>query len=582
MNFFAIVFSLALFFVNVFDSFACAADMSATTKEQLPQTSKKAAFVWNNATIYFLLTDRFYNANPTNDLAYGRKNDAAKLRGFAGGDLAGITEKIKQGYFKNLGVNVIWITPPVEQIHGATDEGTGLSYGFHGYWARDFTQIDANWGTEADMHKLVDTAHANGIRVLLDVVMNHTGPVTSVDPQWPDDWVRTSPVCSYKDVATTVDCVLVKNLPDFRTNSNTNVVLPPALVAKWKSEGRYEQQVSELDSFFKHTGFPRAPRYCLMKWHADWVRKYGVDGFRADTVKHVEPTVWKELKQVASTAYEDWKRENPDKKLGDDPFFMTAEVYGYSIASGQQFTMDGGSQVNFYQNGFDSIINFGFKTDAKKNIDVLFSEYSEKLNMPDSPLHGYSVLNYISSHDDLSPFDRERNDPFDAGTRLLLSPGAAQIYYGDETARSLLVAGAQGDASLRSMMNWGELAQKKSRFHYNIADVYQHWSKLGLFRQAHVAVGAGVHQKISDRPYIFKRIYQHDGINDKVVVALDLPIGESVAIPVTGVFLDGEKLKDYYSEHSAIVVNGMVKFNSKNNMVLIGKDEHPPARSDGN
>ncbi|WP_323494553.1 alpha-amylase family glycosyl hydrolase, partial [Sphingomonas sp. 10B4] len=74
-----------------------------------------------------MLTDRFYNANPTNDLAYGRKNDAAKLRGFAGGDLAGITEKIKQGYFKNLGVNVIWITPPVEQIHGATDEGTGLS-----------------------------------------------------------------------------------------------------------------------------------------------------------------------------------------------------------------------------------------------------------------------------------------------------------------------------------------------------------------------------------------------------------------------------------------------------------------------
>src|ERR1051325_9212107 len=141
---------------------------SAATPAPTPQGKP---FTWENATVYFLLTDRFNNGNPANDLAYGRKADAATARGYMGGDLAGITAKIKEGYFTDLGVTAIWITPPVEQIHAGTDEGTGKSYGFHGYWARDFTAIDANLGTEDDLRTLVDTAHAAGIRVLLDVVM---------------------------------------------------------------------------------------------------------------------------------------------------------------------------------------------------------------------------------------------------------------------------------------------------------------------------------------------------------------------------------------------------------------------------
>ncbi|HZV67796.1 MAG TPA: alpha-amylase family glycosyl hydrolase, partial [Telluria sp.] len=389
-------------------------------------------FVWENATVYFVLTDRFYNANQANDHAYGRKDDAATLRGYMGGDLAGITAKIREGYFRDLGVDAIWITPPVEQIHAGTDEGTGKSYAFHGYWARDFTSVDANLGTEADVRELVDTAHANGIRVLLDVVMNHTGPVTAVDPVWPKDWVRTSPVCTYQDARTTIDCVLVKNLPDFLTNSNAAVALPPALAAKWKQEGRYEREMKELDDFFKRTGYPRAPRYYLMKWHADWVRKYGFDGFRADTVKHTEPGVWKELKKVASEAYEDWKRANPAKKLGDDKFFMTAEVYNYSIRDGRKFDMGGANYVDFFDNGFDSMINFSMKDDAKQGYEQLFSSYSAQLN---GPLAGRSVLNYMSSHDDGAPFDAMRKRPFESANKLLLAPGAAQVYYGDETAR---------------------------------------------------------------------------------------------------------------------------------------------------
>jgi alpha-amylase len=284
---------------------------SATAATPVTTPLKGKPFTWENATVYFLLTDRFNNGNPANDHAYGRKDDAAVARGFMGGDLAGVTQKIKEGYFDDLGVDAIWITPPVEQIHAPTDEGTGKTYGFHGYWARDFTNVDANLGTEKDLHELVDAAHARGIRVLLDVVMNQTGPVTADDPVWPAAWVRTSPACTYKDMATTVSCTLVKNLPDFRTDSNEKVDLPPALVAKWKKEGRYERETAELNDFFKRTGYPRAPRYYLMKWHADWVRKYGFDGFRADTVKHVEPGAWKDLKKVASPPTKTGRRPIP-------------------------------------------------------------------------------------------------------------------------------------------------------------------------------------------------------------------------------------------------------------------------------
>lgn len=547
------------------------------------KTAKAAPFLWQNATVYFLLTDRFNNGDRRNDLAYGRKADAAPQRGYMGGDLKGVTAKLKAGYFDSLGVNVLWMTPPVEQLHGYTDEGTGKSYGFHGYWARDFTAVDANLGTERDFRELVDAAHARGIRVLLDVVMNHTAPFTDAEPAWPADWVRLDPPCSYTSVASNVDCVLVKGLPDILTNSNAGVALPDALAAKWKKEGRYEREVKELDAFFARTGYPRAPRYYLMKWHADWVRKYGVDGFRADTVKHTEPGIWQELHTVADAAYADWKRAHPGKAPGNEPFQMLAEVYGYNIAHGKAFDMGDGSKVDFYANGFDGMINFGLASDARQDYDTLFGKYSAALH---GPLQGRWLLNYISSHDDGGPFDPQRSKPFEAANKLLLAPGAAQIYYGDETARVLDAPGAQGDARLRTYMNWDELARNAARDGYKVADVRAHWARLGKFRQAHVAVGAGVHEKIADQPYTFKRTYAQGGVSDKVVVALGVPGGAGgaggtggtggtgatiSAISVGGVFADGQSVRDYYSGQRLVVRDGKVELAVQGGVVLLGE-----------
>lgn len=561
-----IALSLALLLGAAMAGPAVAAATSAATT--VKATAAKP-FLWENATVYFLLTDRFRNGDKRNDLAYGRKADAAPLRGYMGGDLKGVTEKIKDGYFDSLGVDVLWLTPPVEQAHGGTDEGTGRSYGFHGYWTHDWTAVDANLGTEQDFRDMVDAAHARGIRVLLDVVINHTEPAAAALPNiWPADWVRMDPACTYKSMATNVDCTLVPGLNDVLTNSNANVALPDFLVAKWKTEGRYEREVKELDAFFASTGYPRAPRYYLMKWHADWVRKFGIDGFRADTVKHVEPAVWKELRSVAQAAHDGWKRDHPAKVLGDGKFFMVGEVYGYNIGHGRQFDMGDGQKVDYFQYGFDSLINFGLVWDARESYESLFSKYDAALR---GPLAGYSVLNYTASHDDGAPFDAARVKPLETATKLLLAPGAAQIYYGDETSRLLNLSEAQGDAKLRSFMNWDELAKNARREGYKIADVRAHYSKLGLFRSAHPAVGAGIHQKISDSPYTFKRTYEKNGISDKVVVALEVPADASATINVGGAFADGVTVKDYYSGASAVVKNGAVTLRVKGGVALIAR-----------
>ena len=520
----------------------------------------RPAMFWNNATVYFLLTDRFSNGNADNDLALGRAQDGAVLRSFHGGDLAGVLRRLEEGYFDSLGVNVIWLTPFVEQIRGSVDEGTGKTYGFHGYWTRDWTAVEPALGTEDDLRALVDAAHRRGIRLLMDAVINHTGPVTPEDPQWPDDWVRTGPRCVYQDYVTTVDCTLVDNLPDILTDRDEPVELPQALLGKWEAEGRLDRELAELDAFFDRTGYPRAPRYYVMKWLTDWVRELGFDGYRMDTAKHFEESVAVELKREAERAFADWKEANPEKALHGLPFFLLGEVYNYDLSHGRDFDF-GDRTVDFFDYGYDALINFGFKREATGPLEDLFSHYASALR--DGALQGLAVLNYISSHDDPSPYDRDRQDPIGAGTRLLLAPGAAQIYYGDELARPLQVEGAEGDANLRSVMNWEDLARDGAT-----AALLEHWRKLGRFRRAHPAVGAGAHRQLRANPYVFSRTLETDDVVDRVLVAMDQGEGPKT-IPVFDVFADGTELVDAYSGASAAVTDGQITLDTEYGLLLL-------------
>ncbi len=552
---------LFLFLLFALCLFNCKTPQSATGSK-----TGNAPFLWENANVYFLLTDRFNNGNPKNDVNFGRTAKTATLRGFMGGDIKGITKKIEEGYFDKLGITAIWFTPVVEQIHGGVDEGTGLTYGFHGYWTKDWTRLDPNFGTEKDLAEMIRLAHRHGIRIVLDVVINHTGPVTEQDPLWPG-WARTGPQCVYKGYESTVTCTLVKNLPDIKTESNEPVNLPPSLEAKWKKEGRYKEEVAELDAFFKRTGYPRAPRYYIIKWLSDYVRKYGVDGYRCDTAKHIEESVWAELRKEADLAFAGWKKANPAEVLDNNEFYMVGEVYYYKISAGRMYDF-GDRQVDFFNYGYTGLINFDLKTDAQNpSYESIFSKYSTLLQ---NQLRNKSVLNYLSSHDDGEPFDKERKKPIEAGTKLLLCPGASQVYYGDETNRSLVVPGTQGDATLRSFMNWDELAANAERNGYRTQDVLAHWQKLGRFRQAHVAVGAGFHKMLSEKPYLFKRTYVSDLFSDTVVVGLDWPQGKK-EVDVRGIFTDGAVLTDYYSGQKVTVTAGKVIIDSQFGIVLLGK-----------
>ena len=545
-------------FILIIASLFSGVTFAQTKKSSTPKTQ----FVWESANVYFIVTDRFNNGDKNNDQTYNRNKPTGMLRGFEGGDIRGIIQKLDEGYFTNLGINVIWMTPIVEQIHDGVDEGTGFTYGFHGYWTRDWTAMDPSFGTRKDLTELVQKAHALGIKIMLDAVINHTGPVTPEDSVYPNDWVRTAPKCTYQSYDTYINCTLVENLPDVLTESNENVELPSSLTNKWKKEGRYDKEVASLDTFFKKTGYPRAPKYYIMKWLSDYITDFGIDGYRVDTVKHTTEDIWADFKKVCDRAFAEYKKNNPKKVMDNSPFFTVGEVYGYNI-SGKKFYDFGDKKVNYFENGFTGLINFDFRNEAKMNYEELFSKYS---NILQNDLKGNTVMNYVSSHDDSYPFDKKREKTFESGTKLLLAPGISQLYYGDESARSLDIEGTQGDATLRSNMNWDDISNKAET-----KEVLAHWQKLGLFRKNHPAVGAGVHTQISASPYLFSRTFIKGKYSDKVVVGLDLPVGEK-SIPVGNIFPNGCKVKDAYSGKTATVTKGKVNLNTDFGIVLLEKN----------
>lgn len=518
---------------------------------------------WRNATVYFLLTDRFDNGDPANDDAVPAPEEAGLLRGFEGGDIRGVTQRIEEGYFNALGVDAIWTTPLIANVRGSVIEGEwGRTYAYHGYWPSDWSKVDPRLGTEADLARMVSAAHRRGLRVIVDVIINHAGPVTDAgDPRWPADWVRPGDTCTHKSFAASVSCELSFTLQDIRTESEQPVELPAFLIDRWRAEGRLERELSELEAFFTRTGYPRAPKYYLVKWLTDWVRDYGIDGFRVDTAKHVEPEIWGVLKREAELALADWRARNPERLAGDKPFYMVGEVYNFGLndfGKGRGRLYDyGDRQVDFFDHGFDALINMGFPTHARQAVAEHYAAYARELEQ--GAFAGRGVLNYIASHDDMNPLDPERRDVRANATRLMLSPGGVQIYYGDEVARPLVVPGTRGDATLRSGFDWAQVQGN--------AALLEHWRRLARFRQSHPAVGAGRHVELSTSPYVFARTLEGKRA-DRVVIAMGLP-GGPVQLPTGGMFADGTRVRDAYGGATGTVRGGQVTLENSAEVVLL-------------
>ncbi|MCW8332375.1 alpha-amylase [Vibrio paucivorans] len=493
-----------------------------------PLKSTPQPFSYQSANIYFVMVDRFHNADKTNDQSYGRKKDGKEEIGtFHGGDLKGVIEKLD--YIQSLGTDVIWLSPIVEQVHGFVgggDSGSFPFYAYHGYWTRDFTKIDQNFGNDEDLKTLVTEAHKRGIKVLLDAVINHSGYATLADLQfdsidvvdsqampkkwadwtpkagqnwhsyndainyqstqwahwWGPDWVRAG-LPNYPKPGSSDITMTLAGLPDFQTESNQTVTPPKWLLNNPGTRVTIKEDYTVADY--------------LIEWQTGWVKRFGIDGFRVDTVKHVEGEVWQRLKQQASENLDKWRQKNDQNGL---PFWMMGEVWGHSAY-----------RSRYADDGFDALINF----DMQKKLDkgaACFSQMADTYqsyadSIQESP--GYTPVSYMSSHDTELFFGRfnsmemQRN----AANALLLSPGAIQVYYGDEIARNVGPYADDFHQGTRSDMLWQLDDERKA--------LLNHWQTLGQFRQRHPAIGAGIHTELANtQAYVFSRTLN----DDKVVV----------------------------------------------------------------
>ena len=494
------------------------------------ETAAPAPFDWHNATVYFVLTDRFVNGNPANDNSYGRHKDGMQEIGtFHGGDLQGLTSKLD--YLQQMGVNALWISSPLEQIHGWVGGGTKGDfphYAYHGYYTQDWSKLDANMGTEADLRRLVDEAHKRGIRILFDVVMNHTGYATLADMQefqfgalylqgdelkktlgerWTDwkpgagqTWHSFNDYINFSDKAGWEKWWGKKwirtDIGDYDNPGYDDLTMSLAFLPDLKTESK---EASGLPNFYSHKPDTAAkaipgytPRDYLTHWLSQWVRDYGIDGFRVDTAKHVEMDAWQQLKNQATAALAEWKKANPDKALDASPFWMTGEAWGHGVM-----------QSDYYRHGFDAMINFDYQDQAAKaatcmaNIDLTWQQMADKLQ-------SFNVLSYLSSHD--TRLFREGGTT--AAELLLLAPGAVQIFYGDESSRPFGPTGSDPLQGTRSQMNWQDVNGKAARS-------VTHWQKIGQFRARHPAIGMGKQTTLSmPRGYGFVR----ESGEDKVMV----------------------------------------------------------------
>ncbi|HSG60690.1 MAG TPA: alpha-amylase family glycosyl hydrolase [Pseudomonadales bacterium] len=250
---------------------------------------------------YFVLPDRFENGDPSNDqgsLTIPESQggfDPTNKGYYHGGDLAGLTAKLD--YLKDMGVTAVWLTPILRN-----QAVQGDSSGYHGYWILDFTQIDPHLGSNAELNKLIDTAHSKGMKVFFDIIVNHTADVISYRECHNEDGSFRDPnsvLCPFKtyDQVTSGD-----TYSPFIANGRENLKTPAWLNdpqyynnrgdSVWVGESVITGDFVGLDDL--NTTHPRVVQG-MIDIYKDIITEFKPDGFRIDTVKHVEMSFWEQF-----------------------------------------------------------------------------------------------------------------------------------------------------------------------------------------------------------------------------------------------------------------------------------------------
>ena len=342
----------------------------------------KKDFDWDEAVVYFMMTDRFFDGNESNNKASGADTFGDNPGLYHGGDFAGVTAKLD--YLQDLGVNTIWLTPIVKNIQGVavTDEGKDdvpYNAAYHGYWASDFTKLNPTLGTTEEFKTMISEAHKRGMRIMVDIVVNHAG---------------------YDTESTFADMIRDKSV----------------------SEGDIKSWQSGLPDFATENADVRAK---LVEWQTAWMKDYGVDYFRVDTVKHVDSTTWAALKNSTT-------EENPSFKMIGEYFGAGYASNGSSLGTGQM----------------DADLDFDFNDQATSFVSGNISSVEKFLSARNSALNNtYMTGQFLSSHDEDGfkaalmngkkyTEDEATSAALVAATLQLTAKGIPVIYYGEEVGLS--------------------------------------------------------------------------------------------------------------------------------------------------
>lgn len=461
--------------------------------------NNSSSFDWDEAVIYMTCTDRFYDGNTSNDKAYNTTDvfDKKGSLSYHGGDFAGLEQKLD--YLENLGVNTIWITPIVENSDTKTDDnGKEIpSTGYHGYWASDFTNLNPHLGTEAEFKSLINAVHARGMKLMVDVVLNHAGYGTEDH---------------FNSILKDTNGNTVKMLRD-DSNTVTGDDVYDAL-------SKLPDFVTENEDVMNQ----------LVEWQTDWVKKYDIDYYRVDTVKHVNSETWAAFKNALTEA--------------DAEFKMIGEYSGagYGNTAGELGT-----------GRMDSLLDFDYNDQAVNFVSGNVEGAESFLESRNNSINNTATLGaFLSSHDEDSLVDKltkekgmteeqALNAAKVAAALQLTSKGQTVIYYGEELGQHGL--NNYPIQSNRYDFDWDALESQKT----DASSMYNHYKKLLSIRNDYSALlSKGTRKNIAtsnDEGYsVFERAY--DG--NALTVALNVKdAAKTVTIPVS--LAAGTEVKDLYS-----------------------------------
>ncbi|MET9541993.1 pullulanase-type alpha-1,6-glucosidase [Streptomyces sp. NPDC006553] len=414
---------------------------------------------------YFVLPDRFANGDTSNDrggLTGSRTQtgfDPTDKGFYQGGDLKGLTERLD--YIKGLGTTAIWMAP-IFKNRPVQGEGKDASAGYHGYWITDFTQVDPHFGTNEDLERLISAAHRKGMKVFFDVITNHTAD--TVDYAEQKYGYRPKGAYPYldKDGRPFDDREAIGKVDrgSFPYTPVASAEKADAKVPAWLNDPTmYHNRgdstwVGESAEYGDFVGlddlWTERPEVVdgMRKIYEKWVRDFKIDGFRIDTVKHVDLDFWTQW-ATALDAYA--------KKQGRDDFFMFGEVYSADTTVTSPYVTRG---------RLDATLDFPFQDAARAfasqggGADRLAKVFAEDYRYTTDKANAYEQVTFLGNHDmgRIGTFLKQDN-PNASDTELVrratlanelmfLSRGNPVIYYGDEQG----FTGPGGDKDARQTL----------------------------------------------------------------------------------------------------------------------------------